>query len=116
MEGSVTYSESFWTALATLHVHGIEAQHAGYAIRLWFALAQRNPTQPDVSLDEGVRFSWYNRYSLEVDVLDDARMYWYFRDSSLPIGESEGATEEPVAELPDRFWECLTLAGNKQNA
>lgn len=108
----LTYSVPFWTALAGLHAHGVSDAHAGAALQLWLLLAQTSPSEPDISVDEGVKFSWFGpRYYLEVEVMADARMTWYFRDTSLPEGLSEGDVEAPVAQLPERFWECLALAG-----
>jgi len=63
-----------------------------------------------------VKFSWFGpRYALDVEVMRDRRVTWYFRDGSLPAGQSEGDVEEPVERLPARFWECLALAGAERN-
>jgi hypothetical protein len=32
-------------------------------------------------------------------------------DTTLPAGQSEGDVETPVSHLPERFWECMSLAG-----
>lgn len=105
------YSDAFWTALASLHTHGVSDAHAGLAQRLWAKLALAEPSEPDISVEEGVKFSWFGRYYLEVEVMAEGGVTWYFRNTTLPDGESEGDVEAPVAHLPARFWECLALAG-----
>ncbi len=53
-----------------------------------------------------MRFTWCgDRYTLQVDVHRDGRVSWYFRDASLPPGQSEGENEQRPDELPARFWE-----------
>ncbi len=109
-----SYPEAFWHAMATLPKHGAEPAQAGAALALWYEIAERGPSTPDIVISEGVKFSWFGpRYALDVEVMRDRRVAWYFRDSSLPLGQSEGTgdLDEPVERLPARFWECLALAG-----
>lgn len=110
--GSRRYSRSFWTALAGLHAHGVPDAHAGHVQELWHQLAALNPSEPDLTLEEGVKFTWMgDRYTLEVEVLSDGGKAWYFRDAAQPLGVSEGAENEPAYDLPERFWQCFRMAG-----
>lgn len=78
VKGASLYSPCFWTALAALHTHGVADAHAGLAQALWTDLATRLPSEPDLSVDEGVKFVWMSdRYTLEVEVLSDGRKTWY---------------------------------------
>ena len=62
-----------------------------------------------------MRFTWCgDRYTLQVDVHRDGRVSWYFRDASLPPGQSEGENEQRPDELPARFWECVRVAGGER--
>lgn len=108
------YSDSFNRALATLQVHGVSAEQAGAVLGLWTRIAALEPREPNITLVEGVKLSWFgDRYYLEVEVLTDCMLTWFFKDSAQAPGVSDGALD-PVEELPERFWECLELAGGER--
>ncbi|MBK8695818.1 MAG: hypothetical protein IPN17_27030 [Deltaproteobacteria bacterium] len=109
---SSRYGESFWQALVTLGDHHIERDHAARVLAFWSDLSRELLSEPDLSEADGaVRFTWCgDRYTLQVDVHHDGRVSWYFRDASLPPGQSEGENEQRPDELPARFWECVRVA------
>ena len=113
---SSRYGESFWQALVTLGDHHIERDHAARVLAFWSDLSRELLSEPDLSEADGaVRFTWCgDRYTLQVDVHHDGRVSWYFRDASLPPGQSEGENEQRPDELPTRFWECVRVAGGER--
>ena len=81
---------------------------------IWDAVRARLPapvplpfTQPTAG--GAIQIAWYSpRYSVEVDVLPDGRLDWFFRDRT--TGVLAGTDDEPVAELPPEFFSRLASA------
>lgn len=111
------FSPAFWRALVSLPNEGVSID--AYAVALDFVarLAPLAPTEPDLSVVEGdvLRFTWFGpRYTMEVDVLSHGNVRWYFRDSALEFGRSEGSADAALVSLdalPLRFWQCVQTAG-----
>jgi len=112
---SARYSEPFWQALVTLGEHHVARDHAARVLAFWSDLSRENLSEPDLSEADGaVRFTWFgDRYTLQVDVHPGGDVSWYFRDASLPLGQSEGEALQRPDVLQPRFWTCVKLAGGE---
>lgn len=107
---SVTYSEAFWRAMATLPAHGVPESLATRALMTWWRIASARPPEPAIEVPEGaVRFTWsYDDAYLHLDVREDG--FEWFRSGRAPedFEGTVGAPDDPPdATVTDAFFRAL---------
>lgn len=108
-----SYSENFYSALASLDAHGITSLHARAARSQWYLLCSRYVLREpivQITCEGAVQFAWNRgRYYFEIEVWADGRLSWFFRDRDNDV--AEGTDGEPERVLSATFWARLALAG-----